>query len=51
MRELRARFVFDARSPFHPIPNDKRATERLDLAHADLCGPFPASLSGSVYVH
>jgi transposase InsO family protein len=33
-----------ARSPFHPV--SARATERLDLVHADICGPFPESLSG-----
>jgi transposase InsO family protein len=33
-----------ARSPFHPA--SKRATARLDLVHADICGPFPESLSG-----
>jgi transposase InsO family protein len=33
-----------ARSPFHPV--NKRATERLELVHADICGPFPESLSG-----
>jgi hypothetical protein len=36
-----------ARSPFHPVPSDRRATERLEkLVHADVCGPFPESLGG-----
>jgi hypothetical protein len=36
-----------ARIPFHPVT--ERATERLDLVHADICGPFPESLSGTLH--
>jgi hypothetical protein len=31
-----------ARLPSHPVT--ERATERLDLVYADICGPFPESL-------
>jgi transposase InsO family protein len=33
-----------ARLSFHPVT--ERATQRLDLVYADICGPFPLSLTG-----
>jgi hypothetical protein len=32
-----------ARSHFHPV--NERVTDGLELVHADICGPFPQSLS------
>jgi hypothetical protein len=37
-----------AGSHFHPVT--KRATERLELVHADICGPFPESLGKGRYM-